>query len=311
MADAVVSNAAPAATVVDAAKPETVTTETAKPADTVDLKAWAKTSSENRRLKADVEKLNTDLKAAQTAMTAEAFTAKIVEELKKPGAKKLFEAAGYDFNKISDMYLTDDEPENPEIVKLRDEQAKLRKEIDDKKKKEDDDRTAAQKAADDAKVAENIKTIGGFVTENADKLVSDPKDIRNGTPRWVFIVDDSDAFAAANQAYVDYVTAKTFPNEEAFAAFCKENSAKLIEQALDKIEIQLRTAVMPKIDKLRPKNTNISSTGTKEARTTDTDWRPKNSIPALAIDRGNTSSPAPVAAPKQRFTSGPVKITYT
>ena len=126
----------------------------------------------------------------------------------------------------------------------------------------------------------------------------------------VLINGDDDAYAAAHQAFIDYVVEKKIPDDK-IAEWTKENAPKLIEQALDKIEIQLRTSVMPKLDKLRPNRTNNEGTGTKESRTTDKDWRPKTSIPTLAIDRAATSSAPPASTVSKKFSSGPVQIKYT
>ena len=283
-----------------------VETKTEPEKEPVSLKVWAKTSEENRKLRADVAKLTADLETASKGNSQEAINAAVMEVLKKPGIGKLLNQAGISFNTISDEYLADPEPENPEAIAQKARIDALERSIKDKEELETKTKNDAQAAADAAKVEENKASISKHVEAEGEKIVSDEKDPRNGTPRWVMVAGNSDLIAEAHDTVVKFLIANQvkIPQEKQ-----AEFAPKLIEQALDKIEIRERGPLTKRLAKLVPAKIDTTNSGKKEVR--DTDWRPKNVIPSLTIDRSAVSGAAPVKEPKRRFTSGPSKIIYT
>ncbi len=274
-------------------------------AKSVDLKTWAKTSARNRELEAANVDLAAKLEAATKNTSPENTEAALLEALKQPGVGKLLQKAGKTFEDVIAEFTNDesDNPIDPRIASQLEELNKLkekdRKRDEDAKKKEDE-----EKAASDAQAnARGIASIAKFAGDNQE-LVENEKDPRNGTLRWAWIGDTAKFHEEAHAAVIAFLehNAGKISEEK-----MPEVSRKLVEQALDKIELRER----PKTEKLSKLNAVKRTITSDKKDVRDTDWREKkNEPPALHLDRSLSSGPPPAATPKRKFSSGPTKIKF-
>ncbi len=278
-----------------------------KKEDGVDLKVWARTSAENRALKAQQAKLSADLEAAQKLSSPEAINAAVMEALKKPETLKLLRQSGHTVDQIFDVYKEDEAAEDPKLVEQRTRLAALEEKLKAKEDGEAKAKEDAIKKANSEAIEASLKNINAFVDQNQD-AIDDEKDPRNGTPRWVLVRDDKPLIQEAHDAVINFLVGNKIP-EEKHGQYGK----RLLEQALDKIEIRERKKAEPKLakfDKLKPAP-KVTTKDSNKKVTVDTDWRPKQTVPTLQIDRAAVSGPAPVKQEKKRFSSGPRTVTFS
>ena len=273
----------------------------------VDLKVWAKTSAENRALKASEAKLKADLEAAQKLSSPDAINAAVLEALKRPETIKLLKQSGVTMDQVADVFLVGDEGEDPKTVEQRKRIDDLEAKIKAKEEAETKKQAEATEKANAAAIESSLANINGYIDSNADSI-DDEKDPRNGTPRWVLVRDDKPLIREAHDLVINFLVHNKIPE-----AKHSEIGKKLLEQALDKIEIREREKAKPKLEKfekLKPVQKLTNKDGNKKT-VVDTDWRPQVTVPTLQIDRSATSGPAPVKAPKKRFSSGPAQVKFT
>lgn len=286
------------------AAPVVVKPEPAK--DGVDLKVWAKTSAENRQLKAQQAKLTADLEAATKLSTPEAINAAVLEALKKPETLKLLRQSGHTVDQIFDVYKEDDVAEDPKAVEQRKRIEALEEKLKLKEESETKAKTEAETKQTEEAIKVNLTRINAHVDQNTDS-VNDEKDPRNGTPRWVLVANSEPLIREAHDAVVAFIVGNKIPDEKQ-----REIGPKLLNQALDKIEIRERNKLKPqleKIKKLEPQKPTVKDSKTKTV--VDTDWRPKTTVPTLHLDRSAASGPAPVKQEKKKFSSGPRTVTFS
>ncbi len=274
-------------------------------AKSVDLKTWAKTSARNRELEAANAKLTADLEAASKLSSPEQSEAAILEALKKPGAYKLIQKAGKSVQDIIDEFA-DDESDNPIDPRIASQLEELNKLKEKDKKREDDEakrKADEEEATNKAHNARGIASIAKFATDNQE-IVSDEKDPRAGTLRWAWIGDTAKFHEEAHAAVIAFLehNAGKISEEK-----MPEVSRKLVEQALDKIELRER----PKTEKLSKLNAVKRTITSDKKDVRDTDWREKkNEPPALHLDRSLSSGPPPAATPRKKFSSGPRIVKF-
>ncbi len=271
----------------------------------VDLKTWAKTSARNRELEAANADLAAKLEAATKNTSPENTEAALLEALKQPGVGKLLQKAGKTFEDVIAEFTNDesDNPIDPRIASQLEELNKLKEK--DKKREEDEAKRKAdeEEATNKAHNARGIASIAKFATDNQE-MITDEKDPRAGTLRWAWIGDTAKFHEEAHAAVIAFLEHNQGKISE---EKMPEISRKLVEQALDKIELRER----PKTEKLSKLNAVKRTITSDKKDVRDTDWREKkNEPPALHLDRSLAAGPAPTATPKKKFSSGPTKIKF-
>ena len=271
----------------------------------VSLKTWAKTSRENRESKAKVAELETKLAELSKAPVATQEDA-IIAELKKPGAKTLFEKAGYDFDKLVALYAGDETPTDPALIEVQKRLDAIDAAKAEEKKAKEDASAKEREAEGQRQRAAAFSGITALVTRD-NVEVSDPKDERHGTTRWALVGSDGASLEQAHDAVVAFVVENKLQGK-----LSDSDAENLVSQALDQLELLERGKMSDRMKAIAKTTKPTFGSGTSfqaGAKTRVTERAEDLVARSKSIDTQSLRGPAPTKPKKELFSSGPRRVT--
>jgi len=272
----------------------------------VDLRVWAKTSAENRELKAKHSELQAKVDELTKANpdAEKALQTKLLELLKAPGtAKRLVTDGGRTFDDIV-AELTDIPLEDPVTKATNERLAKLEAERQADKDAEVKRKEADTKAQQEKYHAESIAEIEKFAKSNAE-TIQDDKDPRNGTERWVVVASRPDLIQTAESEVSAWI------NTNRPKGVSQEEAKTLVEQALDQLELIERQKLSPLLTKLIPaQRTNSRGNASNESRFRVTETPSQANKPRPSTITEALKGPMPTKKPGHRYSGGPREIRF-